>query len=187
MRLALALAVLVAACLSQEQLSKPRAPGNRRRKLMKLHKAGNTTKGKYCVSGLKGDFNFQSCGSFCSAEASENHCKCAHSRRHNCARRSQIHNSTALAQVLQMPRLRLLQGALQGGARGGGHQLDEGVVRQGRQDGRPHLGILAGNTKVDIPIRSASTTSHASSSAVGRRRCTRSRAARVVHREGRVC
>ena len=62
MRLALALAVLVAACLSQEQLSKPRAP--RRRKLMKLHKAGNTTKGKYCVSGLKGDFNFQSCGSF---------------------------------------------------------------------------------------------------------------------------
>ena len=55
MRLALALTVLVAACLSQEQLSKPRAPGNRRRKLMmKLHKAGNTTKGKYCVSGLKG-------------------------------------------------------------------------------------------------------------------------------------
>ena len=43
MRLALALTVLVAACLSQEQLSKPRAPGNRRRKLMKLHKAGNTT------------------------------------------------------------------------------------------------------------------------------------------------
>ena len=43
------LALLVAACLSQEQLSKPRAPGNRRRKLMKLHKAGNTTKGKYCV------------------------------------------------------------------------------------------------------------------------------------------
>jgi hypothetical protein len=49
MRLALALAVLVAVTLSQEQLSKPRAPGNRRRKLMKLHKAGNTTKGKYCV------------------------------------------------------------------------------------------------------------------------------------------
>ena len=78
MRLSIALAVLlVAVTLSQEQLSKPRAPGNRRRKLMKLHKAGNTTKGKYCVSGLKGDFNFQSCGSFCSAEASENHCKCA--------------------------------------------------------------------------------------------------------------
>ena len=36
MRLALALAVLVAVTLSQEQLSKPRAPGNRRRKLMKL-------------------------------------------------------------------------------------------------------------------------------------------------------
>ena len=62
MRLAVALtAILVAACLSQEQLSKPRAP--RRRKLMKLHKAGNTTKG-IAVSGLKGDFNFQSCGSF---------------------------------------------------------------------------------------------------------------------------
>ena len=42
MRLSIALTVLlVAATLSQEQLSKPRAPGNRRRKLMKLHKAGN--------------------------------------------------------------------------------------------------------------------------------------------------
>ena len=50
MRLSIALTVLlVAATLSQEQLSKPRAPGNRRRKLMKLNKAGNTTKGKYCV------------------------------------------------------------------------------------------------------------------------------------------
>ena len=50
MRLSITLTVLlVAATLSQEQLSKPRAPGNRRRKLMKLHKAGNTTKGKYCV------------------------------------------------------------------------------------------------------------------------------------------
>ena len=33
-------------------------------------------------SGLKGDFNFQSCGSFCSAEASENHCK--YCKCHDC-------------------------------------------------------------------------------------------------------
>ena len=48
-----------------------------RRKLKKLGNAGNVTKGKYCVSGLPGDFNFQSCGSFCDEKKSENHCKCA--------------------------------------------------------------------------------------------------------------
>ena len=58
MRLALALAVLVAACLSQEQMSKPRAPGNRRRKLMKLHKAGNTTKGKYAAQFRRNSAQF---------------------------------------------------------------------------------------------------------------------------------
>ena len=88
--------------------------------------ANATARGPYCRSGLTGDYAFESCGKFCKEAKAENHCavRPPHGRpTHSSPTRPPPASAPARRPtqpclppraVLQVPRVRLLQGALRG-------------------------------------------------------------------------
>ena len=85
-----------------------------------------TARGPYCRSGLTGDYAYESCGKFCKEAKAENHCavRPPHGRpTHSSPTRPPPASAPAgrptqpclpPRAVLQVPRVRLLQGALRG-------------------------------------------------------------------------
>jgi hypothetical protein len=79
--------------------------------------ANATARGPYCRSGLTGDYAYESCGKFCKEAKAENHCAV----RLSVSALPPAARSVSASQpclppraVLQVPRVRLLQGALRG-------------------------------------------------------------------------
>ena len=79
--------------------------------------ANATARGPYCRSGLTGDYAFESCGKFCKEAKAENHCAV----RLSVSALLRAARSVSASQpclppraVLQVPLVRLLQGALRG-------------------------------------------------------------------------
>ena len=79
--------------------------------------ANATARGPYCRSGLTGDYAYESCGKFCKEAKAENHCAV----RLSVSALPPAALSVSASQpclppraVLQVPRVRLLQGALRG-------------------------------------------------------------------------
>ena len=67
-----------------------------------------TAKGPTCSSNLPGDFKYEACGGFCKEEKAGSHCKCVHCSTPTCVAPAPLTN-TSPPQILQMPRVRLLQ------------------------------------------------------------------------------
>ena len=76
--------------------------------------ANATARGPYCRSGLTGDYAFESCGKFCKEAKAENHCAVRPAPPASAPAGRPTQPCLPPRAVLQVPRVRLLQGALRG-------------------------------------------------------------------------